>query len=88
MAAVSTTFQTRMPALKLQDQGTVDLTQAFSLLKVPNMKTGVRNQWVGRVSAIRIGVVNDEGELSLPSSALLSVIVTRDSADALARGLR
>jgi molybdopterin-binding protein len=77
-----------MPALKLQDQGTVDLTQAFSLLKVPNMKTGVRNQWVGRVSAIRIGVVNDEGELSLPSSALLSVIVTRDSADALARGLR
>jgi molybdopterin-binding protein len=77
-----------MPALKLQDQGTMDLTQAFSLLKVPNRKTGVRNQWVGRVSAIRIGVVNDEGELSLPSSALISAIGTRDSTDALARGLR
>lgn len=74
--------------LKLLDQGTMDLTQEFSLLKVLNMKTSARNQWVGTVSAIRAGAVNDEVELSLPGGARLSVIITRESTEALALQLQ
>ncbi|MFT5934033.1 MAG: molybdate transport system regulatory protein [Hydrogenophaga sp.] len=70
--------------LRLLDQGTLDLTQEFSLLKVLNMKTSARNQWLGTVSAIRAGAVNDEVELSLTGGARLSVIVTRESTEALA----
>lgn len=64
----------------------LDLEQVFSLLKVVNVKTSARNQWVGTVSAIRAGAVNDEVELLLPGGARLTAIVTRESTDAL--GLR
>jgi molybdate transport system regulatory protein len=74
--------------LRLLDQETMDLTQDFSLLKVLNMKTSARNQWVGTVSAIRGGAVNDEVELSLPGGARLAVVVTRDSTEALALQLQ
>lgn len=74
--------------LQLLDQGTMDLTQEFSLLKVLNMKTSARNQWVGTISAIRAGAVNDEVELSLSGGARLSVIVTRESTEALALQLQ
>lgn len=74
--------------LRLLDQETMDLTQAFSFLKVLNMKTSARNQWVGTVSAIRGGAVNDEVELSLPGGARLVAIVTRDSTEALALKLQ
>lgn len=69
----------------LTDQG-MDLAQDFSLLKVLNVKTSARNQWVGTVSAIRAGAVNDEVELLLPGPLRLVAIVTRESTDAL--GLR
>jgi molybdate transport system regulatory protein len=74
--------------LQLLDQGNMDLSQEFSLLKVLNMKTSTRNQWVGTVSAIRAGAVNDEVELSLPGGARLSVIVTRESTETLALQLQ
>jgi molybdate transport system regulatory protein len=74
--------------LRLLAQETMDLAQDFSLLKVLNMKTSARNQWVGTVSAIRAGAVNDEVELSLPGGARLSVIVTRESTEALALQLQ
>lgn len=74
--------------LRLLGQGTLDLTQEFSLLKVLNMKTSARNQWLGTVSAIRAGAVNDEVELSLPGGVRLSVIVTRESTEALALELQ
>lgn len=70
--------------LQLLDQRTMDLTQEFSLLKVLNMKTSARNQWVGTVSAICAGAVNDEVELSLPGGVRLSAIVTCESTKALA----
>jgi molybdate transport system regulatory protein len=50
------------------------------------VKTSARNQWVGTVSAIRAGAVNDEVEILLPGPTRLVAIVTRDSTDAL--GLR
>ena len=52
------------------------------------MKTSARNQWVGTVSAIRAGAVNDEVELSLPGGARLWAIVTRESTEALALQLQ
>ncbi len=72
--------------LKLLDDGSVDLDQDFSLLKVLNMKTSARNQYVGIVTSVRAGAVNDEVELTLPGGARIVAIVTRDSTHAL--GLR
>ena len=72
--------------LRLIEQDAMDLDQTFSLLKVLNMKTSARNQWVGEVTAVHSGAVNDEIELKLPGGLLLSAIVTRESTVAL--GLR
>jgi molybdate transport system regulatory protein len=63
-----------------------DLGQDFSLLQVLNMKTTARNQFLGTITAVRTGAVNDEVELSLPSGMRLVAIVPRDSTQAL--GLR
>ncbi len=72
--------------LRLLDAQSIDLDQDFSLLKVINMKTSARNQFVGTVSAVRAGAVNDEVELTLPGGVRLVAVVTRDSTEAL--GLR
>lgn len=70
--------------LRLVEQDAMDLDEAFSLLKVLNMKTSARNQWVGTVTAVRAGAVNDDIELSLPGGLRLSAIVTRGSTESLA----
>ena len=72
--------------VRLLADDSMDLSQDFSLLKVLNVKTSARNQWVGTVSAIRAGAVNDEVEVLLPDGTRLTAIVTRESTDAL--GLR
>jgi molybdate transport system regulatory protein len=63
-----------------------DLEQDFSVLKVLNMKTTARNQFLGTVTAVRSGAVNDEVELTLPGGTRLVAIVTSESTEAL--GLR
>jgi molybdate transport system regulatory protein len=70
--------------LRLVEQDAMDLDQEFSLLKVLNMKTSARNQWVGTVTAVRAGAVNDEIEVGLPGGLCLAAIVTRESTEALA----
>ncbi len=72
--------------LRLIEQDAMNLDEEFSLLKVLNMKTSARNQWVGKVTAVRSGAVNDEIEVSLPGGLRLSAIVTRESTESL--GLR
>lgn len=72
--------------LELLDAGSIDLQQDFSLLRILNMKTSARNQFLGTVSAVRAGAVNDEVELTLANGAKLVAIITRESSDAL--GLR
>jgi molybdate transport system regulatory protein len=72
--------------LELLDSASIDLDQDFSLLQVLNMKTSARNQYVGTVSAVRAGAVNDEVELVLEGGAKIVAIVTRESSEAL--GLR
>lgn len=72
--------------LQLLDDGAMDLDREFSLLKVLNMQTSARNQWLGTVRSIRAGAVNDEIEVELPSGVRLSAIITHESTEAL--GLR
>jgi len=72
--------------LKLLNDESIALDRDFSWLQVLNMKTSARNQWLGSVSAIRAGAVNDEIELTLPGGARLVAIVTRESTQSL--GLR
>lgn len=43
------------------------------------MRTSARNQFLGRISAIRTGAVNDEIELELAGGARLVAIITSDS---------
>ncbi len=70
--------------LHLLEEGSMDLEQEFSLLKVLNMKTSARNQWLGSVVAVRAGAVNDEVEIALEGGARVAAIVTRESTEALA----
>lgn len=72
--------------LKMLDDGAVDLDQDFSLLRTMTMKTSARNQFVGTVTAVRSGAVNDEIELTLPGGQRIVAIITRDSTEEL--GLR
>jgi molybdate transport system regulatory protein len=64
----------------------IDLDTDFSLLQVLNMKTTARNQWLGSVSAVRAGAVNDEIELTLPTKQRIVATITHEST--LALGLR
>jgi len=70
--------------LGLIEQGAMDLDQEFSLLKVLNMKTSARNQWLGTVTAVRAGAVNDDIEIALPGGQRLAATVTRASTESLA----
>jgi molybdate transport system regulatory protein len=72
--------------LELLDEQSIDLEQPFSLLKVLNMKTSARNQFVGTVTALRSGAVNDEVEITLPSGTRIVAVVTQESVQSL--GLR
>ena len=72
--------------LKLLDDESIDLEREFSPLRTLNLRTSARNQFVGTVTAVKAGAVNDEIELALPGGARLVAIVTRDSTQAL--GLR
>lgn len=72
--------------MRLLSDGAMNLDEEFSLLKVLNMKTSARNQWIGGVDAIRAGAVNDEVELRLEGGARVVAIITHESTEAL--GLR
>jgi molybdate transport system regulatory protein len=72
--------------LKLLDDESIDLEREFSPLRTLNLRTSARNQFVGTVTGIRTGAVNDEVELSLAGGARIVAIVTRESTQNL--GLR
>jgi molybdate transport system regulatory protein len=72
--------------LKLLDDQSVDFEQPFSLLRILNMKTSARNQFVGTVTSLRSGAVNDEVEITLPGGQRIVAVVTRESTQSL--GLR
>ena len=72
--------------LKLLDDQSIDFDQPFSLLSVLNMKTSARNQFVGTVTSLRSGAVNDEVEITLPTGQRIVAVVTQESTQSL--GLR
>jgi len=47
------------------------------------MRTSARNQFFGRIHAIRRGAVNDEVALALPSGQIITAIVTHESTQSL-----
>lgn len=69
--------------VRLLSSEAIDLSQDFNLLRMLNMKTSARNQFVGTVSGYRAGAVNDEVELALPGGARIVAIVTRESTEQL-----
>ncbi len=72
--------------LALLDGRAVDLSRPFSLLEVLNMKTSARNQFVGTVTSVRSGAVNDEVEITLGGGQRIVAVVTQESTQSL--GLR
>lgn len=56
------------------------LTQDYLLLKHLAVKTSARNQFLGTVTEVKRGAVNDEVSLKLASGHALTAIVTHDSA--------
>ncbi|MDP4300016.1 TOBE domain-containing protein [Leptothrix discophora] len=63
-----------------------DLDQDYSLLQALNMKTTARNQFLGTVTAVRSGAVNDEVEVTLAGGTRVVAIIPRDGTESL--GLR
>lgn len=60
-----------------------NLTQDYVLIKRMGMKTSARNQFLGTVTSLRAGTVNDEVELTLASGQKVIAIVTHESAQNL-----
>ena len=55
----------------------------YLLIRRMSMKTSARNQFLGKVSAVKTGAVNDEIELEVAGGQKLTAIVTRESAENL-----
>jgi len=72
--------------LQLLDARSIDLSRPFSLLEVLNMKTSARNRFVGTVTSLRSGAVNDEVELTLAGGQRIVAVLTQESTQSL--GLR
>lgn len=66
----------------LSDEGLGE-TDNFNLLRLLNMKTSARNQFLGAVSGYKAGAVNDEVELTLAGGRKIVSIVTRESTELL-----
>lgn len=61
----------------------LDLDHELPLLRILNMKTSARNQFVARVKAIRRGAVNDEIILAMQGGAEIVAVITRESTESL-----
>lgn len=55
----------------------------FLLLRKLTMKTSARNQFAGKVSAVRRGAVNDEIELAIGGGQTIVAVVTHESSEEL-----
>jgi molybdate transport system regulatory protein len=60
-----------------------DLSRDIDLLRAFNMKTSARNQFVGKVSKLVGGAVNDEVEITLRGGQKVVAIVTHESVETL-----
>lgn len=76
----------RHTSASLINDGLIDLDKDFPLMRILNIKTSARNQFVGTVTSVHSGAVNDEVELTLPGGPRIVAVVTRASTKSL--GLR
>ncbi len=60
------------------------MSDDFLLLRRMGMKTSARNQFLGKVSAIKRGAVNDEIKLEIAGDHSVVAVVTHESAEMLA----
>jgi molybdate transport system regulatory protein len=67
--------------------GSADLAHDINLLRVLNMKTSARNQFVGVVSRLQTGAVNDEVELTLAGGQKIVAVITHGSTETLGLAL-
>lgn len=59
------------------------ITHDFLLIRRLNMKTSARNQFLGKVTAVRKGAVNDEIDLDVTGGLKIIAIVTHESTEGL-----
>lgn len=59
------------------------ITNDFLLIRKLNMKTSARNQFLGKITAIKKGAVNDEIDLEVAGSLKIVAIVTHESTEGL-----
>lgn len=69
---------------RLGEAGGADLGDYRTLIRRMAMQTSARNQYAGRVSALREGAVNFEVGLRLDAHTEITAIITRASAERLA----
>lgn len=59
------------------------ITNDLVLIRRMKMKTSARNQFLGKVTAVKKGAVNDEVDLEVFGGQKIAVIITRESTDSL-----
>lgn len=69
--------------VQLLSDEAIDIGSDFNLLRMLNMKTSARNQFLGTVRQVKAGAVNDEVELELPGGARIVAVVTHESTQSL-----
>jgi len=67
-------------SLQAQAEGIAD---DFLLIRKMNMKTSARNQFLGKVTQVKRGAVNDEVELEVVGGQKIVAIVTHESTEGL-----
>lgn len=69
--------------VQLLSDEAIDIGSDFNLMRMLNMKTSARNQFLGTVRQVKAGAVNDEVELELPGGARIVAVVTHESTQSL-----
>ena len=69
--------------VQLLSDEAIDLGTDFNLLRMLNMKTSARNQFLGTVTQVKSGAVNDEVELELAGGTRIVAVVTHESTQSL-----
>ncbi|UDM16827.1 TOBE domain-containing protein [Vogesella sp. XCS3] len=72
--------QTFVSQLAQQAEGLAD---DYLLIRRMAMKTSARNQFLGKVTSVKVGAVNDEIELQTASGQAIVAIVTHESTESL-----
>ncbi|MBC3907749.1 MULTISPECIES: TOBE domain-containing protein [Undibacterium] len=65
------------------DRQAVGIADDFLLIRNMNMKTSARNQFLGKVSQVKHGAINDEMELEIAGGQKIVAIITHESAQEL-----